>query len=274
MDSTLSSLLPLNVFSTGRRLHTFRSVLPIAQKLGLADLEAHLTSAVEADKATWDLELKWAVQRRRGKLSDKQKKAQRALQQLDGQVDRALVGLRDGAAALVRGAGPDEQALVEKVETFLDNLFPNGAQAVTSLPYAVELTAVQGIVEKLGGELAPIVADLGLGVQAARIAKLCAQYGAAQKGVESLEFGALRAARAEGQGRLLEVVAMILGAYHAPSGDPAKKRAELLAPILKQHAAISYHLRARRSVPEVNPATGEEEPADVPGDPEPEPAPA
>lgn len=52
MDPGLSSFIQLNVFSTGRRLHTFRQVLPLAQKVSLPVLEALLASAIQADKAT------------------------------------------------------------------------------------------------------------------------------------------------------------------------------------------------------------------------------
>ena len=268
MDPGLSSFIQLNVFSTGRRLHAFRQVLLVAKEIGFPALEALLDTAIVAETETWALELRWGVLRRRGKLSAKQLKAQRALQQLDAQVDHALIGLRDGAASLLQGAGPDEQELVDKVEAFLDALFPGGAQAVTSLPYAVELTAVQGIVEKLQGELAPAVTELGLGVQAKRLANLCKAYGDAQKSVDTLDFGTVRAARAKGQHLLLEVVAVVLGACHEATGDHAQKRAALLAPIVKQNKAISDHIRARRAVPDVNPDTGEEEAVEPPGTPE------
>lgn len=268
MDSGLAQFIQLNYFPTGRRLHTLRQVLELAQKEGLSSLQTLVVSAIDADKATWALEGRWAVLRRRGKLSQKQLKEQKALQQLDGQVDRALAGLRDGALALIRGAGPDEQDLVVKVEGFLDALLPNGLHAVTSLPYSMELTAVVEIVGKLQGELAPVVAELGLTVQAARVAKLCDSYAAAQKAVDTLDFGAVRAAREQGQLRLLEVVAVILGTFHEPAGAHAKKRAALLLPIVRENAAISEHIRARRAVPEVDPETGEEQPGEVPGQPE------
>ena len=54
-------------------------------------------------------------------------------------------------------------------------------------------------------------------------------------------------------------------------------RAALLGPILKQDQAISDHIRARRSVPDVDPETGEEEPPPdetVAAEPEPEAEPA
>ena len=268
MDTGLSAIIQLNQFSTGRRAFTFQQVLPLAQKEGLTVLTTVLTSAVEADRATWAMEQKWAVQRRRGKLSQKQLKAQKALQQSDAQMDRSLTSLRDGAMSLIRDAGSDEQELIDKVEDFLDKIFPNGVQAITSLPYPMELTAVKEIVGKLEGDLAPVVTELGLGVQAARVAKRCDAYEVAQKGVEILDFGDLRAAREAGQGRLLQVVAIIAGTFYEPSGDHAKKRAGLLGPIMKQNAAISEHVKARRAVPDVNPDTGEEQPVEAPGEPE------
>ena len=50
-------------------------------------------------------------------------------------------------------------------------------------------------------------------------------------------------------------------ALDEPSGAQAESRAALLAPILKQDQAISDHIRARRSVPDVDPKTGDEQPS-------------
>ncbi len=268
MDSNLSALLRLNRFSTGRRLYAYHRVLAIVTKMpevAARPIEDLVKEATTADQETYALEERWATQRRTGKLSAKQQKAQRALQKIDGQLDRAISGLRDGAMALVKGADEEEEALVAEVESFLHEILPNGVHAVTSLGYAEELVAVQWIVKKLEDPngLAPVVAQLGLSVNVERLAKVAKKYDEAQMGADTLEFGALRAAREKGQDFLLRITAKILGTFDAPSGEVANKRATLLTPILTQNEAISDHARARRNIPDVNPETGEEDPVEA-----------
>lgn len=259
MDTALSALIRLNQFSTGRRLYTFHRVLAVAKKMQASTIEALAQKAIAADDATYTLELRWASQRRSGKPSAKQVKAQRALQKLDSQVDKALSGLRDSAMALIRGADDDERELIDAVEHFLDAVFPNGVQAVTSKTYDQELVAVKAIVAKLEGDLAPNVQKLGLSVNVERLAKLAIKYDEAQRGADSLEFGAVKAARAAGQEWLLRLAAKIMGTYDGPDGEHAQKRAALLGPVVAQNEAISEHIRSRRSVPDVDPSTGEEQ---------------
>jgi len=259
MNTALSSLLSLNQFSTGRRLFAFYRVLEVAKSMQAAVVEALVTSAIAADEATYELELRWAKKRRTGKPSAKQVKAQRALQKTDNLVDKALSGLRDGAISLIKAADPEEEKeLINDVEHFLDAIFPNGVQAVTNLPYDEQSIAVKAIVGKLAGELAALVTKLGLQVNVDRLTKLSARYAEELTGVDTLEFGNVMAAREAGQGFLLRVTAKIIGTYDEPTGEGAQKRAALLGPIVKQNEAISDYVRARRSVPEVDPKTGEE----------------
>ncbi|TKD01851.1 hypothetical protein [Polyangium fumosum] len=69
----------------------------------------------------------------------------------------------------------------------------------------------------------------------------------------------MKAAREAGQNYLLRIVARILGTYDEPTGDHAEKRAALLAPVVKQNEAIRHNIRTRRSTPDVDPKTGEEQ---------------
>ncbi|MDI1449668.1 hypothetical protein [Polyangium sp. 6x1] len=256
----LTDFLRLNQFPTGRRLFTFYRVREIAVNLPAPAIETLAVEAIAADEKTQALEQRWTVKRRSGKPSAKQLRDQRSLQVADIRLDKALSGLRDAAEALIRGADEDEdKALIADVEHFLHAVFPNGVGAVTGAAYDVELVAVKAIVGKLQGDLAPLVQKLGLGVNAARIASLAQTYDAALKAVDNLEFGAVKAAREVGQNYLLRIVAKILGTYDEPAGDHAQKRAALLAPVVKQNEAIRHHIRTRRSAPDVDPKTGEEE---------------
>ncbi len=260
MDIALSDIIRLNQFSTNRRQYAFSRVLEIAKATQVPQIQALVEEAIAFDKGTYALEQRWATRRRTGKPSAKQLKAQKHLQTIDGRVDRTLTGLRDSALDLIKGADEeDERELIHDVEHFIHEICPNGVHAVTSLRYEEELVAVNAIVAKLKGELEPLVAKLGLTVNANRLAKLAVQYDAAQKDVDTLEFGQVKAARAEGQNYLLRIVAKILGTFDKPTGDHAEKRSTLLGPIVAQNESIRDHIRARRSVPDVDPETGEEQ---------------
>lgn len=256
----LTDFLQLNQFPIGRRLFCFYRVREIAAKLPAPAVEILATEAIAADEKALALEQRWATKRRSGKASAKQLRDQGALQQADIRLDKALSGFRDAGEALIKGADEiEDKELIGDVERLLHEVFPNGVAAVTGAPYDVELVAVKAIVGKLQGELAPLVQKLGLSVNADRIASLAQKYDAALKAVDNIEFGAVKAARALGQNYLLRIVAKILGTYDEPAGDHAQKRATLLAPVVKQNEAIRHHIRARRSAPDVDPKTGEEE---------------
>jgi len=263
MDIAHSDLIDLNQFSTGRRVFTFTRLLEIAKKLGLLEIQSLVEEAIDFDKGTYVLEQQWATKRKKGKPSAKQLKAQRALQRIDGRVDRTLTGLRDSAMNLIKGADEEEEKeLIADVENFVHAIFPNGVKAVTSLPYQEQLVAVSAIVGKLEGELSPLVNKLGLTVNVNRLFKLVPEYDAAQKNVDTLDFGKVKAARATGQNYLLRIVAKVLGTFDQPTGVHAEKRSALLGPVMAQNAAISEYIRARRSVPDLDPQSGEEQPAE------------
>jgi hypothetical protein len=75
-----------------------------------------------------------------------------------------------------------------------------------------------------------------------------------------VDFGQVRAARAQGQAHLLEAVAMIIGKYPKSSAEDVAARVALLGPILQQNEAIRAYLKSRRSVQDVDPETGEVDP--------------
>ena len=260
MIVNLSDVLHLLVFPTGRRIFTFYRVYEIAKALPAPAIEALAIEAIAADEKTLALEQRWATKRKSGKASAKQLRAQKALQQADIQLDHALSGFRDAGEALLKGADEiEDQELIAGVESLLHAIFPNGVAAITNAPCDVELVSVKAIVGKLQGELAPLVQKLGLDVHAARIAKLAQKYDEVLKGTDELDFGAVKAARAVGQNYLLRIVAKVLGTYDEPIGDHAEKRAALLGPVVKQNEAIRQHIRARRSTPDIDPKTGEEQ---------------
>jgi hypothetical protein len=272
MDVALASLLNFYVFSTGRRIFALQQAHKVAKEMQLTDLEQHIASAIKADRKTHELEQKWAASQ---KAPTSGSADAGRTKRVDAQVDRALTALRDGAAAQIDGAEPSEKALVASIEAMLTDLFPKGVYSITTLPYVDELNAVDAIVKKLSDQYADLVTDIGLERHKKRLAKLAVEYREAQETTKPAgpSFDEVRAARAEGQERMLEASAMILGKYPSSKKDHVAARQSLLGPFLRQNEAIRQYLKSRRAVEDVNPDTGEVDPNAPAGEPE-APAPA
>jgi Na+-transporting methylmalonyl-CoA/oxaloacetate decarboxylase gamma subunit len=273
MESSLSSLLDFYVFPTGRRLFAMRRVAKRAKAAGFTDLVKHCNAAVAHDRACLALERTWAgvAAEARGKGPARPSTASPTAAQLDPLVDRALTGIRDHAQSQAAGAVPDDP-IHATVAGFLKEVFPAGVQEVTALPYVEELEAVDDILGKLRGpSLSPVVTELGLGRLVKRLASLAEQYRAALEAPtsETLAFGKVKAARAEGQERLLQAVAIILGRHHRSTVTDVAARAHLLGPILEQNDAIGAAMRARSTVGDIDAETGEPDPAGTAPIPEP-----
>lgn len=102
--------------------------------------------------------------------------------------------------------------------------------------------------------------ELHLGKLFERLGTLTKQYRAALHVPEAppaMAFSTVREARAAGQERLLQAVAMIVGKHFGSTPKDVAARADLLGPILKQNAAIGAAMKTRATVTDVNPETGE-----------------
>lgn len=258
MDGSLESLINLYVTTTGRLLFGIRQVRVEAHQRGFTQLVKHCDATIAHAEATRELERRWAGE-------PVNNGANPAAQRTDVLVDRLLGAIRDHAVAQAQGAAPGDP-IHATVETFVKTIFPRGVFEVTSMPFVEELAAVDDILKLLKGKLAPTVKELGLGRLSQRLAELAEQYREALQGPPSLVgWDAVRAARADGQGMLLEAVAIILGKHHDRTPEGTEERLALLSPILKQNEAIGQYLKARRSVGDVNPDTGEDAPS-APGE--------
>lgn len=193
---------------------------------------------------------------------------------IDALVDRTLTAIRDHAQSQAAGAAPDDP-IHATVAFFLKEIFPAGVQEVTVLPFVEELAAVEPILGLLQGkDLTPTVEELGLQRLVKRLAALAVQYRAALEAPapETLAFGKVKAARAEGQERLLQAVALIVGKHYRSTPADVAARADLLGPILEQNEAIGASMRARRTVEDVDPETGDPDPSGTAPTPAAEPA--
>jgi hypothetical protein len=252
MDGSLETLINLYQFPTGRRLFAHKQIRARAEADGFDKLVKHCDKAISHDTQTQSLEKRWAGE---SNTSDANPDAQR----LDILVDRTLGAIRDHAIAQAAGA-PDNDPIHATVDTFIKTVFPGGVHAITSLPYVEELEAVQAIVHSLQNELAPTITELNLQRHTARLAALAIDY---RKALEApapslIHFGNVRAARAEGQGLLLETVAIILGKHHNRSAKSSAERLNFLEPILRQNEALGAAFKNRRAPSDINADTGEE----------------
>lgn len=254
MDVSLESLFGFYEFTSGRRLFALRKVRSLAHEEGFTELVKHCDASVAHELATREIERRWAAE-------PADTRSNPAAQRIDVLVDRTLGAIRDHVVVQTQGAAPDDP-IHAQAETFLKRIFPVSVFDVTSMPFIDELAAVDDIVVLLKGELAPAVKEFGLGRLTKRLGDLAVEYREAldTPPPSLVAWGKVRAARAEGQGMLLEAVALIAGKHHKRTPEGTAARVRLLEPIIKQNEAIGLYLRARRSVTDVNPETGSDEP--------------
>lgn len=267
MSSSLSTLFDIYLFPTGRRLFALGQVAGRANARGFHELGKHCTDAVLQDRACLALERRWdgLAAESRGKAPPKVPAAGAPLDaaSVDPLVDNTLTAIRDHAVSQTAGAPPNDP-IHATVAKLLKAIFPAGVQEVTRLAFVLELAAVDDIVGLLQSqEHAPVVKELGLVRLATRLADLAVVYRAAIGAPDesTLVFGDVRAARIEGQDRLLEAIALVLGRHHGKTAVDVAAREDLLGPILAQNEAIRAAMKARRSVVDVNPETGALDPS-------------
>ena len=267
MDSSLQTLIPIYSFSTGRRLLAFRQLRTLTQTptYSFPTLEAHLTAALDHDDKTRTLERRYATT-----TTTPSSKGITEARRVDILVDRTLSAIRDAAAAQANGA-EEGDPIIAVSEDFIRTVFPKGVSDMTSLSYADELSAVEGLVLAFKGELAKSVVELDLTRLTKRLASLAIDYRVVVDAPEPevVSFGELRAARAKGQQHLVQAVAQIVGKHWRNTPEDVAARAALMAPILKQNEAIRQALRAHRNPDDINPDTGEVDPTTPAADPAP-----
>jgi hypothetical protein len=271
MDGSLGALVNLYSFSTGRYIFALQQVLKAAQaQSGLATLVTHTQAGIQHGHETRVLENRYAEVQNVPKGNPK-------LVAIDVRLDRALVALRDAAQAHVdAGSDDDGDDAPDNARALLAAIFPKGVRDVTQSTFVEELSLVDGILDEIKTNHAATIDQLGLGRFVQRITQINEEYRAAQQ--EPASGGPngsdVRAARARTQEFLLEVVSLVIGQFPLAEKKDIEARQKLLGPILVQNDAIGAYLRARRSVEDVNPDTGEVQPAPTAPATPPQPAPA
>lgn len=253
-----AAMASLYRFPTGRRLHAQREVARRATELGLAPLVAHTTRAITHEEIVMAMEAAIAA------ATSTQYGA--SARDLDRQLDRAITGvdLHLEAQARVYGEGHPiaSDALLVRQE-----LLPDGARAITRLPYATQherVAALLAIAAAPGTEVAAAVQRIpSLPDMLARLGEINREYG---ESLQDYDRGRptreeITEARAAGQDLLAETVFIIMAHYAALPALRAE-RDSLLEPVLRQNEAIRQERRRRRPA-DGDPDTGAELPGTV-----------
>ena len=258
MRTSLSALLNLYVFSTGRRILAMTETKRIATTKGLTALVTHCDACVAHDREALQVEARWSSDKDAPQYAPEAK-------QVDILVDVAIGALRDTVEAEARDASPGDTLAAEAAELGQE-LFPNGLTAITQASYPEELAQLQRLIACLqSAKWSNTVRELGLTRRLTRLIELESRYAVAVAApATTVTFADVRNARAKGQNLMLQAVAMILGLHPGESEADIASREELLGPILRQNEAIRVYLRARRNVEDVDPDTGEVIPAPEP----------
>ncbi|MRG96840.1 hypothetical protein [Polyangium spumosum] len=259
MDTSLAAFFNVYTLTRGRRHFAVAQVRKAALVTGDLDIASFATSCVEHEKELRTLEAKWAAQEEKPPAFAPEAKP------IDLAIDGVLGAIRDTAERQVDASAPGDP-IAKSGAALLEEIFPRGLFAVTSLPFVEELCEVERILGVLEDPArVATVQDLGLSRYVARLSDLVKQYRAALELPlpKRVTFAEVKAARNEGQRRMLQLMAMIVGRYPSESAEDQACRLALLGPIVQQNEAIGQALRARRAAEDVNPETGEPEQAPV-----------
>jgi hypothetical protein len=252
-----AGLTNLYRFPTGRRLHALREIARRAMELVVAPVVTHAIRAIAHDERVMAMEAAMAAANTSQHGPD--------APVLDRKVDRAVTGLELQLDGHVRVYG-EEHPIARDAALVRDELLPDGASAITFLPYATQHERVDALLtmaEDPDGAVGQAVARVpGLPQMFAQLRTHNDAYGVS---LRSYDRGRptreeLAEAQAEGQDNLAEVVFVIM-AHYAGQPELHAQRDSLLEPVVRQNEAIRLARRRRRRPGDVDPETGIELPA-------------
>ena len=109
----------------------YNQLRPLASQHRLVELLSHLDRAIAHDLHTRGLENHWSSSGRRPVYNTR-------LAELDETADQLIGGMCDVAKGRTRGL-PASDSVVQAAQRFIAEIFPNGLQAVVSLPMSIRL---------------------------------------------------------------------------------------------------------------------------------------
>ena len=247
--AALANFLVLHPLTPGRALHAVKGIRAQLTLDEAAVLEPKLAAAAEQARGVRRLNALWRAGR-------KLKKGRAGVMQLDARVDGLLGSTFEHLRRVVRSLAPAHPHR-KFAELLLAEHFPDGAGALTRLPFEEELDEAEALLEALQAEANQrLVAELGLVFWRDQLAEALPEYDAAirQRAGNPLAFAEVRAARLELQERVAAVQITIL---YLSLGQP-DVRARLGAPLQEQHDKISAAYRAQVRPKDVDEESGAE----------------
>ena len=242
MTLPIAPLFNLYHLTPGRRIYALRRVRPLALAHDYARIVEAIDDATVHDREVIELD----ARRRRGPNPTPP-----SVRLHDTEVDRTLQVIDQ---MLLHRASRDEQSIAATLHA---ELFPEGVGPHVRLPQVEQVTANERVLERLESEthakwlasqgFAPLVADL----RAAHDAFVHAMR--LRDNIEIPSYRELRRQRLIGQELYLRVVSEIIVACF----DEPEIFAELIAPITGQNQEVRVLRRRRRSVPDIDPDSGD-----------------
>ena len=249
MNTTLNDLIKLYVFPRGRREFALKAVAKLAESGGHDQLAEACRQGAAHDRRTRELERELKAREALG--------ADPRLGQLDASADRTLSALYDIPEATARALGGE---MVQAARAFQSDLLPGGVHAVTSLPWAEQITELEAIMKLLRGSHRAAVERFHLQALVERLGQVTEQFAEllnANRPDPKHSAAELRARDARGQDHLLQAIALTLGLYPKATKADARARAELLAPVRDQSEQIREARSRRRPPGDIDPDSGQ-----------------
>ena len=253
MHGTLSPYFDLYDFPTGRRLFALGEMRERAESVDDEELVEVIDRALEVNRRVRNLEGQW----RHARSVDARTRKRAA--QIDNDLDRAVGALHTQIKAVASLFADEPKGRIASV--MREELFPDGAGAITRMSFEEELSAVKYLLERLTTEWSGDLADLEIKSTVEKLSSLAGAFeDALSQPSRSTTWDEVREARSRGQETMLHAVAMVLGKFGTDEDDAVETRQQLLAPIRNQNERIGDLHRRQRAVPDVDPETGEPEP--------------
>jgi len=256
MNLTTTKLLNLYRFGAPRRVFCFGVMLERLPEGAFAELRERIERAMEADRATCELEAHWRGTRGHTEYAP-------GATELDAELDNAIKALDDALAVSLKAFG--EGSPRAEAATFArGRLFPKGVRAVTRQTFVKQAVMVSVLLERVEAEpeLAATLDRLGARVYLERVAELNARYRELLQLDDQTQpsYDELRQARAEGQEAFCRIVFQVVARLTDDdlSDEEAAALEKALQVVLEQNAKIRRQRRRRRKPLEVDPETGEE----------------
>jgi hypothetical protein len=250
MSIEFADFFSIYEFPTGRRLHTYEQMRKRAESMGENEIVTFIDDAIAKDRQTMTLEADWS--RHKNKPGDNRARA------IDLEIDKLLSGIDGFLSSWADLLGPDQQRS-QYATQIRTTFFPDGLLPIINANYPTELAHLERMIDAGTGPLAEAIAALDMGGPLQKLQELRDAFRDALDVPEpSMNWADVRAARQDGQRRLLGLLAHVLGKYNLSTEAHNDARRQLLAPLEYHQGQIAESYRRRRPVRDVDPQTGEE----------------